>query len=132
MTGSEVTCWKCGRVQDDLLLPLSRTEQCHNCGADLHVCRMCRFYDTSVSNACREPVADFVSDKTRANFCGYLEICADAGTGPDGTMQEAPTDGLNSLFGLDQNDDGKDGAQGSGFVPASLDDLFDLKNESEN
>jgi hypothetical protein len=129
MTGSEATCWKCGAAQEDLLLPLSRTEECRSCGADLHVCRICRFYDTSVSNACREPVADFVSDKTRANFCGYLEIRPDAHTSSGTAVQETSKDGLNSLFGLEKDRDGMDAAEGS--TPASLDDLFGLKNEQE-
>ncbi len=34
---------------------------------------MCIFYDTKVSKACREPIADQVRDKNRANFCGYFQ-----------------------------------------------------------
>ena len=30
---------------------------------------MCTYYDTSAHNQCREPTAEFVSDKERANFC---------------------------------------------------------------
>ncbi len=95
------SCWKCDLELQELLLPLSRTEECPACGADLHVCRMCRFYDRSVGNACREPIADFVSDKTRANFCGYLEIrVASIGPGLNPNSAEVPSD-LNSLFGLE-------------------------------
>jgi len=118
MTGTIATCWKCGEEQSDILLPLSRTEECGHCGTDFHVCRMCRFYDTSVSNACREPVADHVADKNRANFCGYLELRADAGTfnGPGDQSREDA--GLNALFGLD------DGKKADGNDPDSLEDLF--------
>ena len=115
MTTIKASCWKCGGVQDEILLPLSRTEECQHCSTDLHVCRMCRFYDTSVNNACREPVAYFVSDKTRANFCGYLELRANAGEGTGSAGPASATDELNSLFGLD-------GAATD--APASLDDLF--------
>jgi hypothetical protein len=39
---------------------------------------MCRFYDIGVAQACREPMAEEVKDKTRANFCDYLEPRPDA------------------------------------------------------
>lgn len=119
MTGIEASCWKCGGIQKEILLPLSRTEECQHCGTDLHVCRMCRFYDTSVSNACREPVADFVSNKTRSNFCGYLELHTDVGAGSESAAQAAANDGLSSLFGLEDT---------VGDAPTSLDDLFGPKD----
>lgn len=114
MNGTSATCWKCGAGQTGILLPLSRTEACGTCGADLHVCRMCRFYDTSVANACREPVAERVTDKTRANFCGYLELRTDAGTHSASSAGESAD--LNALFGIDEADQGKQ-------LP-TLDDLF--------
>lgn len=67
-------CWKCGGALPELLLPLPRHEACPHCRASLHVCRMCRLFDPAVAQQCREPVADPVSDKQRANFCGYFEI----------------------------------------------------------
>ncbi len=54
-------------------MPLGRLAECLACRADLHVCRLCAFYDPRVSNRCREPVADAVKDKERANFCGYFQ-----------------------------------------------------------
>jgi hypothetical protein len=41
---------------------------------------MCVFYDVAAPQQCREPVADLVSDKLRANFCGYFQINAHAFT----------------------------------------------------
>lgn len=114
MNGTTATCWKCGARQADILLPLSRTEVCGACDADLHVCRMCRFYDTSVASACREPVADRVTDKTRANFCGYLELRTDAGTFSAGAAGGSAD--LDALFGID------DSSTSNG--PATLVDLF--------
>lgn len=114
MNATSATCWKCGAGQTEILLPLSRTETCNTCGADLHVCRMCRFYDTSVANACREPVAERVTDKTRSNFCGYLELRTDAGTYSASSAGESAD--LNALFGIDESNQVKG-------LPA-LDDLF--------
>ena len=66
-------CWKCGSSLADLSLPFLRTEECRACRAELHVCRMCRFYDLSKAKQCAEPVAEPVQSKERANFCGYFE-----------------------------------------------------------
>ena len=68
------TCWKCGGPLQELLLPLPRHEECPHCRAQLHVCRMCVYFDTAAPQQCREPVAENVSDKQRANFCGYFQI----------------------------------------------------------
>lgn len=71
-------CWKCGAVLDTVPQPLSRHAECPACTAELHVCRMCRFFDPAAPGGCREPIAEPVADKARANFCGYLEVRADA------------------------------------------------------
>jgi hypothetical protein len=84
---------------------------------------MCRFYDISVSNDCREPVAERVSDKTRANFCGYLEIRRDAGTFRGSADAQTMNDDLQALFGLGQGD------SAAGDAAQSLNDLFDLSNK---
>ncbi|MFZ2508929.1 MAG: hypothetical protein WAW79_10725 [Steroidobacteraceae bacterium] len=90
-------CWKCGASLADLSLPLSRTDECRSCRAELHVCRMCRFYDTSKAKSCAEPVADEVLDKTRANFCGYFQPATGRYCAPDGTGDRAKA-ALESLF----------------------------------
>lgn len=65
------TCHACKRE-----LPIEkmvgRREECPFCGADLHCCFNCTFYDRSASKQCREPVAEMVRDKEKANFCGYF------------------------------------------------------------
>lgn len=78
-------------------LPVGREEYCRACRAEVHACRMCRFYDLSKARHCAEPVAEPVQNKERANFCGYFEPVA-------GRYQAAsPTDGaarlaLDALF----------------------------------
>ncbi|OGQ23029.1 MAG: hypothetical protein A3I05_07360 [Deltaproteobacteria bacterium RIFCSPLOWO2_02_FULL_44_10] len=57
------------------LFPIGRGDECPHCHADLHACRQCRFFDLTVSQQCREPQAEFVSNKEKANFCGYFEFC---------------------------------------------------------
>jgi hypothetical protein len=54
-------------------LPLTRRDICKQCNADLHACKLCEFYDLSKAKHCREPIAEEVSDKQRANFCDYFK-----------------------------------------------------------
>ena len=68
-----IVCWKCGADLADLPQPFGRRDECPSCKIDLHVCRMCEFYDTRSNNSCREPVAEDVLDKERSNFCDYYK-----------------------------------------------------------
>ena len=98
MDAAPLVCWKCGASLADLSLPLSRTDECRFCRAQLHVCRMCRFYDTSKAKSCAEPIADEVQDKTRSNFCGYLQAAGGRFQAPDRAGDHAKA-ALESLFG---------------------------------
>lgn len=53
---------------------VGRGEACPSCGRDLHCCYQCHFYDPSAYNECREPQADRVVEKDRANFCDYFQF----------------------------------------------------------
>lgn len=92
-------CWKCGASLAEYTLPLRRTEECRSCRAELHVCRMCEFYDTSVAKHCREPVADEVKDKQRANFCDYFQPTQSAYRPGDMSAADRARAELEALFG---------------------------------
>ncbi len=92
-------CWKCGAALGEVLLPMGRREECPHCTADLHVCRMCEFYDTSVARSCREPVADEVRDKAKANFCGYFTPKPNAFKQSNGSEASEAKAKLAALFG---------------------------------
>lgn len=92
-------CWKCGASLADYTLPLRRLEECRTCNAELHVCRMCEFYDTTVARHCRETIAEEVKDKLRANFCDYFRPTPSAYR-PDGTSAaDRAKAELEALFG---------------------------------
>jgi len=93
-----LACWRCGASLADYSLPLLRTDECRACRAELHVCRLCRFYDRSKAKSCAEPVADEVQNKDRANFCGYFEPAAGRYR-PAGTATEGAKSALEALFG---------------------------------
>ena len=106
-----LVCWKCGNSLESLSLPLRREEECKACGAELHACRLCEFYDPAVANSCREPVAEEVKDKTRANFCDYFRPRAGAFMAvPDEAAQARAR--LEALFG---------GGAGTAAAPAADD-----------
>lgn len=67
---NDLSCWQCGVELTDVIFPMSRREECPQCGADQHVCRMCKEYDGR--GGCNEPRAEHVSDREKANFCDYF------------------------------------------------------------
>ena len=101
-------CWKCGAGIDAESLPLRRRDECPACGADLHVCRMCAFYDTSVAKSCTEPVAEEVTDKERANFCDYFRAAPGAYSHAGAAAGAAARSELEALFGVEGSSDGAD------------------------
>ena len=65
-------CFRCG-IGIDIEKP-GRRDECPSCRTDLHVCLNCTFYDPVRSNECREPQAEQVKEKDRANFCDYVRF----------------------------------------------------------
>ncbi|HXG18909.1 MAG TPA: hypothetical protein VNN62_07535 [Methylomirabilota bacterium] len=65
------TCHRCQRALH-FLDRVGRRDTCPDCGADLHCCLNCLFYDPHYANACREPNADNVLNKEAGNFCEYF------------------------------------------------------------
>jgi len=125
-----LVCWKCGACIDALPLPLGRAAECPACRAELHVCRLCEFYDPRVSQACREPIADQVKDKERSNFCGYFQPRPSAYSVPDNSGAQAARSQLDALFGGAAGEAGADASNADGpRLPGDagreqLEDLF--------
>jgi hypothetical protein len=115
-----LNCWKCGHALADMPMPLRRRDECPACGTDLHVCRLCEFFDTSVAKSCREPVAEEVTDKERANFCDYFR--GQPGVHSAGGVSEAESarSQLEAVFGVESK-----GADGSSDTDAET--LMDRK-----
>jgi hypothetical protein len=98
MPALPLDCWKCGAPLADLSVPFGRSDYCRACRAEVHVCRMCRFYDVTKARQCAEPVAEPVSDKERANFCGYF-VPVTGRFRPPGTAGDEARSALEALFG---------------------------------
>ncbi len=125
-----LVCWKCGTSLDGLPVPLGRREECPQCRADLHVCRLCAFYDPSVSRSCREPIADEVGDKERANFCGYFTALPGAHKPADSSAADAARAKLSDLFGDgDVKADRADGKSEGDAARRDLERLFGIDDK---
>jgi len=115
-----IGCWRCGAAVPLDLLPLRREEVCPTCNADLHVCKLCTFYNPAVSDACDEPIAASVGNKERANFCDYFKPSARAYKGGAGGDQARARAELDALFG------GAPPEPRAGAVQSELEKLFGL------
>lgn len=77
---------------------MGRKDVCPQCKADIRCCLNCSLYERSRSKQCREPGAELIKEKSRANHCDFF-IVADR-TAPSGDS-DATMDArkaLNDLF----------------------------------
>jgi hypothetical protein len=95
----DLVCWKCGASLSQLSLPLLRRDECPNCRAELHVCRMCVDFDPHVAKQCREPTAEEVTNKAAANFCDFFKPRPNAYVAKDTSAAEKARSELERLFG---------------------------------
>jgi len=64
----------------------------------LHACPQCRFYAPGQYNDCREPQAERVLDKEKANFCDFFDPSAGTGTPAGEDPRAAAKARLDALF----------------------------------
>lgn len=82
----------------DLGREIGRRDECPHCSADLHACLNCRFYDRSAPKQCREPQADLVREKDKANFCDYFVFADSTAGATAGDATGAARKALDDLF----------------------------------
>jgi hypothetical protein len=79
-------------------------DACEQCGAYLHCCLNCRFYDPKKHNQCHIPTTEYVADKRHMNYCEDFEfrnaVTADAEPGEADKARER----LDSVFGAEEDD----------------------------
>ncbi len=93
-----MNCFSCSAQTE--LPPGSRIgfrDECERCGSDLHVCRNCALYDPSAYNECREPNAERILERERANRCDYFTP-GEGGPGSGTEKQDASKAKLDDLF----------------------------------
>lgn len=80
-------CNKCGQIRHTLG-ELTHEDACAGCGADLHTCGNCRFFDSTTLWECRENIPVRVVGKHAKNQCTFFtpkivkDLAADKGKQP--------------------------------------------------
>ncbi len=90
-------CHGCGKsvpITDKVF----RGDLCPGCGRPLHACLNCVFHDLGAHNECREPQAEWVPDRAKANFCDYFRPRDSAGPGRGEGRSEQARKKLDDLF----------------------------------
>jgi len=99
--GSQLMCWRCGGALRKLPQPLTRLAQCPACSSDLHVCRMCRFYDLKVAGCCTHDLAIPAREVDVANFCQHFRATPGAYTPTDKSKHSQAVAQFQALFAVD-------------------------------
>ena len=140
--GSLKKCYKCGKIFDisaSETVPFSLA--CESCGSWVHCCMNCNFHDENARSGCREPNADFVSDKRGRNTCEHFAFIRMRGTRSpeqrrkDNEMNRGGKSGWKSNYGGGRRDDGRTGSQsgmGSGDPRAARDKIEKLFSASDS
>lgn len=75
---------------------VGRHEECPLCKRSLRCCKMCSFYDRHAYNECKEPNAERIIEKERANFCSYFTLSCS--TNNNSSSQSDLLAAANALF----------------------------------
>ncbi|MFQ5633165.1 MAG: hypothetical protein ACE5I1_30730 [bacterium] len=71
-TGKSMFCFHCKKEIAEGT-KIFRQSVCENCGSYLRCCLNCKNHDPVAYNQCREPMAEIVKEKDKANFCDYFD-----------------------------------------------------------
>ena len=66
----KVRCAACGAT---LQSGIANDSSCSKCGADLHSCRQCTFFDPGAHFECRKPITARIANKQARNTCELFE-----------------------------------------------------------
>lgn len=92
-------CYKCQHeLEFNSIIPFSRQESCPKCFTDLKCCNMCQFFDLHADNQCREPQAERIIDKAKANFCSYFKLTSASIVAGANSQREELLNKARSLF----------------------------------
>ena len=89
----------CHHCRGELTLEgyVSRGDECPRCGSDIRCCLNCTNYDPHAHNKCREPQAEWVTDREKGNFCDFF-IANNLSPGAAKSPDADPRSAFDSLF----------------------------------
>ena len=93
-------CHRCG-TELKLASGIARTDACPRCYSDLKCCLNCRLHDPAANNQCREPQAEWQTEKEKSNFCEFFEFGESSGSGTGDSGSDRARAALDALFGKD-------------------------------
>ncbi len=64
--------YRCSMCGASIAFEIGLTTQCPKCKADLHTCKQCTFFDTSVRFECTQPIPERVAPKNARNRCTFF------------------------------------------------------------
>lgn len=82
------------------------------------------FYEPAVAKQCREPIAEAVRDKQRANCCDYFSPRDDAYQPASLTAAQQARAQLDALFGISSKDEAGPGVPAADATHAALNELL--------
>ena len=90
-----IACWNCAKEIKDLPTKISFREICPHCHAYLHCCKNCTNYQVGLSNDCKIPGTELISDREARNTCEEFVLMGKAKGETKGNVQDV----LKRLFG---------------------------------
>ncbi len=66
-------CAMCGATLPPSFSEIERSSECPQCGADLHTCKGCVFFDPAGRFECTQPIPERVTPKDKRNECEFFE-----------------------------------------------------------
>lgn len=66
-------CAMCGATLPPSFSEITVSSECPNCGADLHSCKNCGFFDPASRFECSQPIPERITPKDRRNSCDFFE-----------------------------------------------------------
>lgn len=92
-------CHSCGQEWVSEKKRPAVKETCEGCGAYLHCCLNCKFYDEHAHNKCYIPTTDWVGDRAGCNFCDEFTFADAEARAEDAGRKAQARDTFGQLLG---------------------------------
>lgn len=90
-------CAQCGALIQNLAEPAG---QCGKCGAALHSCKQCTYFDPGSRFECRQPIPERIARKDAANNCTFfaMKVTVEKETTSGGARADDARRAFENLF----------------------------------